>query len=151
MWTWFQHQSGPSDSPGDRGVYQALTGHHERLVVHKPFVCPLCERGFSIKLDSLVHLVTEACTRADRSLRRVTGGWECISCDKGYSSRDLSERHTRSHENDQGISCPVCRKDFTGYKGTLLNHVKDTHPEYFDNLGCWIQLGIWAINIFVLK
>ena len=117
--------------------YQALTGHHELLVVHKPFVCPLCERGFSIKLDSLVHLVTEACTRADRSLRRITKGWECITCDKVYSSRDQAERHTRCHEYGRGMSCPICNKDFKGCKGNVLvNHVKNTHPEYFDNLGC---------------
>ena len=43
----------------------------------KEFTCPRCERGFNIKGDRLVHLVTESCVRADRYLRLVTGGWEC--------------------------------------------------------------------------
>jgi len=105
--------------------------------VQKSFTCPLCERGFGINQDRLVHLVTEACTRADRFLRRISSGWECTSCEKAYSSRDLAERHTRTHVSGHMLSCPVCRDDFTGCKGNVLvKHVKGRHPQYFEDLGC---------------
>ena len=103
----------------------------------KRFSCPLCERSFGINQDRLVHLVTGACTRADRFLRRITSGWECTTCDKVFDSRDQAERHTRTHVSGQRLSCPVCAGDFTGCKGNVLvKHVKDRHPHYFEDLGC---------------
>ena len=105
--------------------------------VQKRFSCPLCERSFGINQDRLVHLVTGACTRADRFLRRITSGWECTTCDKVFDSRDQAERHTRTHVSGHMLSCPVCIGDFTGCKGNVLvKHVKDKHPHYFEDLGC---------------
>ena len=113
-----------------------LEHNHQRLV-QKTHTCPLCERGFKVRQDMFVHIVTQACTRADRSLRRVTNGWECTSCDKFFGSRNQAECHTRTHTSGRGINCPVCHKDFTGYKGNILvKHVKELHPAYFDDLGC---------------
>ena len=102
----------------------------------KEFTCPRCERGFNIKGDRLVHLVTESCVRADRYLRRVTGGWECTYCDKIFNSRDYAERHVRAnHEAGRRLQCPVCKEDFTGFKGNVLvRHVINRHPEYLDDL-----------------
>lgn len=107
-------------------------------VYKKSFICPRCERGFSIKGDRLVHLVSESCIRADRYLRRVTGGWECTSCDKLFNSRDQAERHVRAnHEAGRKLQCPVCKDDFTGFKGNaLVRHVQDMHPEYLEELNC---------------
>ena len=105
--------------------------------VKKSFTCPLCDRGLGINQDRLVHLVSQACTRADRFLRRVTGGWECTTCDKVFDSRDQAERHTRTHESGRMIACPVCQEDFTGCKGNVIvKHVKERHPTYFDDIGC---------------
>ena len=94
-------------------------------VSNKPFTCPLCDRGFSINQDRLVHLVTEACTRANKYLTCVTGGWDCNSCNKSFISRDQGERHVRSnHEAGRGLPCPICPEDFTGFKGhVLVRHV----------------------------
>ena len=102
----------------------------------KEFTCPRCERSFCIKGDRLVHLVTESCVRADRYLRRVTGGWECTYCDKIFNSRDYAERHVRAnHEAGRRLQCPVCKEDFTGFKGNVLvRHVINRHPEYLDEL-----------------
>ena len=103
----------------------------------KRFTCPFCSRSFCAKQGLQVHLVTETCRRADRFLRRVTEGWECTSCDKSFNSRNQAELHTKSHKSGPGLSCPVCRDDYTCSKGNVLvNHVKDKHPQYFVDLGC---------------
>ena len=103
----------------------------------KCFTCPLCERGFKIRQDLLVHIVTQACTRADRFLRRISRGWKCTSCDRFFEGRNQAEYHARTHTSGQGIECPVCHKDFTGFKGNILvRHVKEMHPRYFEELEC---------------
>lgn len=113
-----------------------IQSNHHRTV-QKPHTCPLCERGFNVRNDLFVHIVTQACTRADRFLRRVTNGWECTSCDKIFDSRNQAECHTRTHTSGRGINCPVCHEDFTGCKGNILvKHVKQRHPKYFDVIGC---------------
>ena len=104
----------------------------------KRFSCPLCSHTFCVKQGLQVHLVTETCRRASRLLRAVTGGWECTSCDKKFNSRNQAERHTKkSHKSGPGLSCPVCRDDYTGSKGNVLvKHVKEKHPNFFVDLGC---------------
>ena len=111
--------------------------HNHNHTGKNSFTCPLCDRGFGVNQDRLVHLVTEACTRANSNLRAVTGGWECNTCNKVSSSRDQAERHIRTHESGRVTRCPVCSEDFTGIKGhVLVRHVKDKHPEYLEDLGC---------------
>ena len=103
----------------------------DRPTTQKQFYCPICGRSFVVKQDLHVHQVTQACIRADRLLRRFTGGWKCTSCDKNFNSRDLAERHTRTHEFGRGMFCPVCSENFTGFKGNvLLKHVKVQHPNF---------------------
>lgn len=103
----------------------------DRPKAQKGISCPLCERGFTSKQDLHVHQVTQACTRADRLLRRITGGWSCTICDKIFNSRNHAERHTRTHEHGRGMLCPVCSEDFTGCKGNVLvKHVKEQHPTF---------------------
>ena len=110
--------------------------NHHRTAI-KPHACPLCDRGFKIRQDLQVHVVTGACTRADRFLRRVTKGWECTSCDKLFDDRNRAECHTRTHTYGHRVNCPVCHMDFTGCKGNILvRHVKELHPGYFEDLGC---------------
>ena len=103
----------------------------DRPTIQKHFYCPFCGRSFVGKHDLHVHQVTQACIRADRLLRRFTGGWKCTSCDKNFDSRDLAERHTRTHEFGRGMFCPVCNENFTGSKGhVLVKHVKAQHPNF---------------------
>ena len=105
----------------------------------KRFSCPKCSRSFCVKQGLQVHLVTEACRSADRFLRRVTEGWECTSCSKVFNNLNQAELHTKSHKSGPVLSCPVCRDDFTGSKGNVLDkHDKDKHPAYFADLGCWM-------------
>ena len=126
-----------SSSRASRPKVEANLEYNHHRPVHKAFTCPLCERGFNIRQDLLVHIVTQACTRADRFLRRVTKGWECTSCDKLFDNRNQAECHTRTHTSGRGLNCPECHEDFTGYKGNILvKHVKERHPGYFDDLGC---------------
>ena len=115
-------------------IHQEYNHHRDEK---KRFICPLCDRGFKVRQDLLVHIVSGACKRADRLLRRVTSGWECTSCDKLFDTRNKAECHTRTHTFGSGITCPVCNMDFTGSKGYIVvRHVKERHPEYFDELGC---------------
>ena len=86
----------------------------------KRFICPLCDRGFTIRQDLLVHIVSGTCKRADRLLRRVTSGWECNSCNKHFDTRNKAECHTRTHTFGSGITCPVCNMDFIGCKGNVV-------------------------------
>ena len=108
--------------------------------VQKPFTCPLCNQSFSLKQSLLIHRVTEVCTKADRFLRPVTGGWTCTSCAKVFSSRAQAQRHTwgtLTCSPDHGMSCPVCQKEFAENAcNFLVKHVKETHKEYFDGLAC---------------
>ena len=103
----------------------------------KPFPCTRCNRGFSHPSDRVIHMVTEACLRADRILRKVSYGWECTLCDSGVmEDREHAERHARQHEAGKGLFCPVCRECFQGKKGhALVKHVRDNHPEYLAACG----------------
>ena len=126
-----------SSSRSSRPQVELKQEYNHQRIENKPFKCPLCERGFNIRQDLYVHIVSGACTRADRFLRRVTNGWECNSCDKLFDSRNKAECHTRTHTYGSSITCPVCSKDFTGCKGNIVvKHVKERHPGYFDELGC---------------
>ena len=104
---------------------------------NKPFPCPRCNRGFGNQSNRLIHIVIEACLRAGRNLRKITGGWLCTTCDSGIKGdRDYAERHARRHENDKCLDCHVCLTDFKGQNGdALVKHVQENHPAYLKSCG----------------
>ena len=117
---------------------QNLKQHHRVHTKEKLFSCTRCDRRFGQSRDRLIHMVTEACIRAERYIRRTGKGWECTSCwDIGpFESRDQAERHARGHETGKGLKCPVCPTNFQGLKANyLLKHIQECHPGYIATLG----------------
>ena len=116
--------------------------HFRSHTKERPFSCIRCNRGFSQNDDLLKHLVTEACIRAERYIRRTGKGWECTKCENElYQSRDQAERHARMHELGKGLSCPVCPTNYNGQKANVLvSHVKQCHPQYLIDLGIKVKI-----------
>lgn len=116
---------------------QNLKQHRRVHTKEKLFSCTRCDRRFSQSRDRLIHMVTEACIRAERYIRRTGKGWECTSCESGpFESRDQAERHARGHEAGKGLKCPVCPTNFQGLKANyLVKHIQECHPGYIANLG----------------
>ena len=133
---------------------QNLKQHHRVHTKEKVFSCTRCDRRFGQSRDRLIHMVTEACIRAERYIRRTGKGWECTNCCLivPFKSRDQAERHARGHESGKGLKCPVCPTNFQGLKANyLLKHIQECHPGYIATLGLWYIHNITSECFCYLK
>ncbi|XP_066156716.1 zinc finger protein ZFP2-like [Euwallacea fornicatus] len=128
------------------GEPKAIIAHVKEVHDTRLYICDICGLDFrkrnllSAHVDEHVanedgDFQCEVCNRIFNNLRlfrihrRIhqpnAKAWECCTCNKKYSSKNLLNEHINTHLGVRPYVCPTCGKDFAS-KYTFKSHEK-TH------------------------
>ncbi|KAG5892928.1 hypothetical protein JTB14_006242 [Gonioctena quinquepunctata] len=128
------------------GEAKAITAHVKEAHGLRLYICDVCGQDFHKRNHLSAHLdehvaaeegdfQCEICNRIFSNLRlfRIhrrmhypqNKAWECETCGKKYSSKNLLEEHVNTHLGVRPYVCNICGKDFAS-KYTYKAHEK-TH------------------------
>ncbi|KAJ8925134.1 hypothetical protein NQ315_001316 [Exocentrus adspersus] len=140
------------------GEAKAIAVHMKQAHGARVYICDVCGQDFrkrnllSAHLDEHVaaeegDFQCEICNRIFSNLRlfRIhrrmhypqTKAWECETCGKKYSSKNLLEEHVNTHLGVRPYVCSLCGKDFAS-KYTFKAHEKthEVRPRPFRCVQC---------------
>lgn len=84
----------------------------------KPFICEICQKGFSQNCNLINHLRTHT---GDKPFK-------CNYCDKRFTQSGNLKNHMRLHSDEKPYICPICYQGFRQLSN-LNNHSKK-HPSF---------------------
>lgn len=129
-------------------VYRFGLSKHVQMVHGriKPFLCPVCNKGFFNKRDVDIHFRIHTgekpfeCAICERRFTRkvelnVHLRWHngekrhwCPYCGKGFLDANNMKRHKYTHTGEKPFSCQFCPKSFT-QSGHLKKHLESMHRD----------------------
>nr|XP_039262530.1 zinc finger protein 883-like [Styela clava] len=149
--TWSQHirlhtvgKPYNCDECGKRFSSKTLLTDHSRIHTgKKEFVCSTCQNRFTQKSALKAHMVymhsqdrlhpcsqcdyraARACDLRRHVLRKhgVGASFQCIDCKRNFYSKDLLERHMKTHAKP--IACSICKETFSSKTDFILH--KNSH------------------------
>lgn len=90
----------------------------------KPYMCPVCSKGFSHVFTLLRHRNT-VCGK----IRNTTGEWKCRHCNRTYETKGNLTRHCKF---ECGVSrqfyCIFCNRKFT-QRCSVKRHIENFHKK----------------------
>nr|XP_054760256.1 zinc finger and SCAN domain-containing protein 2-like isoform X2 [Lytechinus pictus] len=95
----FSPRSYQHDPPQDPGI-------------DKPYVCPVCSKGFT----------RSDCFRRHKKTHRSERPHECHLCPKRFQRAEDLRRHLRTHSGEKPYACSVCNRRF-GRNSSLKQHM----------------------------